>query len=600
MRARGGLLMLAAGAALFGAGLLCPAARATTSPPEAAAPPPHAGAPAGEIDRPAAGRPSPPPDSLRLRRPIELEGGRVLSVGEVRRHLPAGPGAPPLGSAEVGDALARLGARLVAQGRYEGRLELWPDSLGGARLLARDGPMARWASLAVRHAPADTAAPVRPRLDFARAGEPFDPRKLEQALESWLEESLDRGHPFAAARVESIAVAHGEVAAGIAFDAGPFHRVTEVAFPGLRSTRPSFLRRWIGFRPGRPYRESAWRDARIRLERTGLFTATEEPRIEPLPGGGARVHLPVEEARHNRIEGAIGYSGVRQSLSGFIDLELGNLFGGGRRLAARWERIREDQSRLGLEWREPLLGPLPVGAQVRLDQEDQDSTFSRLVLEGSLESFLGRDLAAYAGVEYHRSLLGVEPAERVRRVSSLFGGRWDGIRPGAWRGHRLEATIRSGRSEIRPPGGGPSRRVRVERGGVSAERYQPLRGPVLLRARVAGEALGREDPLPLSEALRFGGATTVRGWPEEGFLARRYLAGQIEVGPAFAGGRAYAFLDAAWWRTFLIPARDRDLLGYGLGLATENARRRVALDLAVPRGAGLGDGRLHIRLESRF
>jgi len=73
----------------------------------------------------------------------------------------------------------------------------------------------------------------------------------------------------------------------------------------------------------------------------------------------------VEEARHNRIEGAIGYSGVRQSLSGFIDLELGNLFGGGRRLAARWERIREDQSRLGLEWREPLLGPLPVGAQVR-------------------------------------------------------------------------------------------------------------------------------------------------------------------------------------------------------------------------------------------
>lgn len=533
-------------------------------------------------------------DSLRLREPVQVRGGSILSTREVRSRLPA-EASRALGRAAIAEALARLGLVLVESGRYEATLRLEAQG-DGAVLEVKEGPGARWDTLVV----AREEAAAGPELLGPARGERFDPRSLERLLDDWVAESTERGYPFASARIESVRVAAGEVRCAVGLDEGSFCRVAEADFPGLRATRPAFLHRWLRFRPDRPYRESHWQDARRRLERTGLFVSTGEPEVERLEEGRVRVRLPVEEGKHNRIEGALGYSGRAGSLSGFADVALGNLFGTGRLLAVRWDRLRRDQARLRLEWREPLLGPLPVGSRLTVDQEDRDSTLSRLVLEGRVETALGRDLSAYAGGEYHRSLLGAEPSERVRRVSSLLGLRWETVRAGHGRGRLLDAAVRTGRSHVRPPEGGPVRRVRLERGTVLAEESRPLRGSLGLRLRGTAEAIGRNDVLPLSDVLRFGGIATLRGHEEDAFTARRYLALQGEAGPVFEGGRAYLFADGAWWRTFPIPGRNRDALAFGAGVRAESAERRLTVDLGVPRGGSLGEGRLHIRLESRF
>ncbi len=537
--------------------------------------------------------PDDPPDSVRFSGPVLVRGGSILSARTVRVWLPIGLDGGGIARSRLEDGLAGLGRVLVDAGCFESKLGLMVDSAGTGILTVDDGPVARWDSLA-----ASTTGPSLFPL-HPGPGARFDAGRIERTLRAWVDATTERGHPFAVARIESLAVSGGRVRAGVRLDAGPYCRVEEVSFPGRTVTRESFLHRLVGFHAGMPFHESDWKAARRRLEQVGLFSSAGEPRVELRPVGGVRVVLPVEEAKHNRVEGAVGYSGRTRAVTGLLDLQLGNVLGTGRRFTVRWERARKEQSRLRLEARDPLLGPLPVGLRLSVEQEVRDSTYTTAVLELLGETALGSDFTALAGAEWRRSVLGHEPAERDRRVSSVFGGRWDTERPGAWSGGRLETTYRSGRTRVRPAGGGPEASLRLDRAELLTERFVGRDG-LVVRMGLRAAAVSRADSLPPSEALRFGGTKNLRGFADESLAARRYAAGQLEVGPAWPEARAYLFLDAAAWRPPGRAERDRDVLGFGIGLAQEAEGRRVVIDVAIPRGGSIADGRVHAQVERRF
>lgn len=550
--------------------------------------------------------------------PVEVRGGKTLSTREVRSRLPdLRPGAP-LDREGTRRALADLGQKLVAEGYLEAQILLiLPSEEQPARVEVIEGTQALWDTVRVFSAAPTaasataTAAAAAARLPVPALSGSFDPARFDALLWDWCDRWTENGHPFAEARIESLVVREGRVRAGLRLDPGPYLEVRELRFPGRTSTRESFLHRWLRFRPGRPYRESEWRGRLRRLEQSELFGRVGEPVLEILPATGSpggetarapalRIWMPVEETRHNRMEAALGLSGNSGRLSGFADLDLGNLFGTGRQVGFRWDRLQKDQSRLHLRFREPLLGPLPVGLRGSLEQEERDSTYTRLVAELLLETAVGWDLTAFAGGEYHRSLIGREPSERILRASSIVGGRWETVRPGRWRGGRLEGVFRSGRSRIRPPSGGPSHSLRLNRADLESERYWPLGDVLVLRTTVTAAALSPPDSLPPSEALRLGGGGTVRGYAEEEFASRRFGAAQLELGLGLPRERIYLFADGALYRPFGGRERSADLWGIGIGLASETASRRVALDLGMPRGGSLREGRLHLRVETRF
>jgi hypothetical protein len=549
-----------------------------------------------------------PEDSIRLGGKLVVRGGHLLSSGEVRARL-RGAGGAALGARETQQALASLGEKLIEAGYLEAEIRLEPTGNGGAVLYVDEGRRASWDSLIVRLAPAAESLAVlrpgslaRPRRGGVALPVPSgraDPAQLEALLWNWVDLWTEHGHPFAQATVDSITVDPGGIRAALRLDPGPELAVSAVSFPGRTGTREAFLRRWIRFRPGDPYRESQWDARRRRLEQSGLFVRVDDPALVPA-SDGLHVVLPVEEGRHNHLEGAIGYSGGSRTVSGFGDLELGNLFGTGRVLGVRWERLQKNQSRIRVAYREPLIGPLPVGAHVSVEQEIQDSTYTLVVGEAVAEAMVGWDMTAFAGGEYRRSVIGPEPSELTRRLSSLIGGRWDTMRPGRYRGGRLEASFRAGTSRVRPAGEEASRRLRLNRASFEVERFWPLGQTLILRGHATGSALSRSDSLSITEALRIGGAGSVRGYGEEEFATLRYLAGQAEVGLSLPQGRAYVFADAAWFRRFAFPRNNSDAVGYGVGLSSETAQRRLTVDLGLPRGGTLREGRLHVRLETRF
>lgn len=498
---------------------------------------------------------------------------------------------------DLEESLAALGRRLIADGFMESELRLQVDIDGEAVIFLRRGDRAQLGSLAVTgpHI-GDGPGPPRPEVRPGR----FEPQRFQEAIWHWVDRWTESGHPFAWAAVESLDVRDGVVRAHLRLDPGPLVTVEEVRFPGRAGTRQGFLERWTGFRPGRPYRESDWTRARRRLEQIGLFEWVDVHMLSRSGSDRHVVSVPVREGPHNRLQGMFGYSGQTKTMSGFLDLEVGNLFGTGRRLAILWERVRTDQGRTRLRYREPLLGPLPVGGRLRLEQEDRDSTYNQVVVEVRAETSLGTDLAISGGLEYRRALLGPEPSERIRRVSSVIGLSWDTIRPGRWQGGRFSVDYWSGESRVRPPDSGRTLKWGLDRVEVDSERFWRPASGWASRVRVRGAALSRADSVPRSEALRLGGIASVRGFEEEELATARHVSLQLEAGPAFPEGRFYAFLDAARFRRPGIRARDEDAIAYGIGISSETGARGVSVDLGLRRGAVLREGRLHLRVQTLF
>ncbi|MEZ4649260.1 MAG: hypothetical protein R3E97_10880 [Candidatus Eisenbacteria bacterium] len=503
-------------------------------------------------------------------------------------------------------ALARIGAALVRAGHLEAVITLHvPVDAGSAAgpidgspaaLRIASGPSARWEELRVQVRGGVEGPPLRaPEGAFVRS-------RLESELVAWIREWGEAGHPFAVAEVESLTVHAGQIRAGVRLDPGPKVEVAELAVPGLRGTRQAFLERWLGFREGETYREADLLRRQRRLERTGLFSWVGEPHIELIGPGAVRIHYPVEEGAHNRIEGALGYAGASGEVSGRVDLEFGNLFGTGRLAALRWERLGEDDSRLDLRYEEPMVPGTRVGASLEVFQQVQDTTFTLDRFEGRLFSDLGTDLTVSLGFEMRRSVLGSAPSDVVRRGSTVFGVEWETLRPGRLAGRRVDGSFRTGRSRYEFADG-TERSERLDRVEFAFESYW-RKGPVaVLRTvlRTAGLSGAKDRSLPVSEALWIGGAPGPRGWDEESFATRRYVSGQLEAGVALSGdrGRVSGVVDGAADRS-LATGDDERAGGWGLGLANESARRSVVVDYGIPFGDGFNQGRVHLRVRTRF
>lgn len=583
--------------------------------------PAHGQAPVPAAD-PASTLPSPVAiDTLRIEGHQRLRTAEVRNI--LRRAVTAGPdasgsarpGSPPaavLTPATLPLALERLGQRMVEEGHFEAEVE-WT----AAALRIREGPATLWDTLYVSIARADPApSPASPEgpevrdrdvdadplLDVDRLRGAFVADRFEQTLWQWVRDWSDRGHPFAVATVESLLVRDGTVRAGLRCDPGPFVRIDQVRFPGRTRTRADFLASWIRFRPGRPFRTSEWESRRRRLAQSGLFVRVGDVQLTPAVDGKAMAYIPVEEGPHNRLEGVLGVAGESSSISGYASVDLGNLFGTGRRLGLRWERVQDQQTRFRLNYTEPLILGLPVGARGSLEQQVQDSTYTLDRIEVLGEALVGWDLFVSAGLEARRAVLGSEPAERITRVSTVLGSRWDFLDPVRFEGGRVEFSFRTGTSRIEPPGRPPVRQ-RLDRVDVGGDRFVAVGGWLArLGVRAAGLSGASTDSLAVSEALWVGGAGSLRGYREEAFATRRYALGQLEVGLALPGegGRAYVFVDGGWLRRLAVPATTATRVGYGIGISTASPRRTVGLDFGIPRGQGFRDGRIHLKLETRF
>jgi outer membrane protein insertion porin family len=109
-----------------------------------------------------------------------------------------------------------------------------------------------------------------------------------------------------------------------------------------------------------------------------------------------------------------------------------------------------------------------------------------------------------------------------------------------------------------------------------------------------------------SDMIRFGGATTLRGYRELQFLATLALWANIEY--RFLTGRrsyVYGFFDPGYYsRTGIatpgLEGAEEFLFGYGAGIRTETPIGVVGVSFALGKGDSFSQGKVHVGLVNEF
>jgi outer membrane protein assembly factor BamA len=494
------------------------------------------------------------------------------------------------------------------------------------------GPAYAWESLQTSEDP-ETAgwlrrAGYRPRR--FRSGRPLQREDWTALRDSLLLEVGEAGYPFASVGLEKISwVAPGELSARVDVRRGPRVNVGQLTVPENARVRTLFLERYLGLKPGEPYRPSRIKRLASRLNQLPYLTLRGQPKVT-FRDSLAFIELPIERRPASRFDFVIGVlpnsaqNDNRLLITGELNGELYNGFGQGERIAVRFEQLRPQTQELALGLDYPFLFGLPFGVEGELDLYRRDSSFLNLnwrlaanyLREGNdrLSFFWQNRRTVIPGRGSATDPVNSATTDTLGVSRSLFGARLRRNRTdrrfSPRRGYTMDVSGAAGFRRLLdlPPGDSFG-----ERGGQYqleadlAYYVEPLNGVVAYFGLRGAAIISETIALP-NEQYRLGGGTLLRGFDQQSVFATDYQMLTTEL-RLLLGGNAYlfGFLDAA-----RVNARNKaqpDLatdypLGFGAGANFDTRAGIFGLSLALGRSNNipldLGAPKVHLGYLSVF
>jgi outer membrane protein insertion porin family len=451
-----------------------------------------------------------------------------------------------------------------------------------------------------------------------KPGERFHPERLERDIATMLDRVERSGRPLASASIEGFDdVDDGStcrVDIIIRVTPGPALTIGAVRVAGNSATTAATVRRASGLREGDLWTSRSAAAAVRRLHRTRLFTNVGEPLVELNEQQRLIITLPVTEGRHSSFDGMVGYlpptaDGGAGTITGLVDVRLGNLLGTARRLSLRWFQERQATQEIDVAYREPWVLDSEIDADLTFHQRKQDSLFVRQQV--GLGAFGRLDGSISVGGSYTQ--LSTTPIEGYGAsvLSSsdqrLFGLRFevdtrdDAVTPRV--GAFYAADLQAGRKRSSGVGVSTSTSMQRLRADV-AFAVSPFRAQTfIVEAHGIDVRSGTLDPADL---VRLGGATSVRGYREGEFLGSQLAWATLEH-RFFFTSRSFlgAFVDGAFisrpsLASIGLAASEVVRFGYGLTLRVDAPVGLLGVSIALGEGDGFGDAKLHVRVQSEF
>ena len=454
--------------------------------------------------------------------------------------------------------------------------------------------------------------------------------------EPYVTETLQRDLARSAGRLLALGYPRAELVPRVGLDAegvdltievtrGARARFAGVELVGGRGGSRPLATRLSGRRPGTPFAPLDEAALRRALEATGLFEQVGDARLALDGDGSLLVRVPVREGPPGTFDLVFGYlppaNGGAGGVVGSGRLSLRNPFGGGRRVDVALERTPGLVSGLDVAVADPFVAGLPVRLAASFSGYGRDSTFSRqrLRVEAGTPVAPGLEVSGSLAREavspgaYGATL--VDGASRITRSSGVFVGVGLAYRAldaplNPRRGVSLDVSAERGRRRREPdPATGLARSSPAQRRIAARARvYAPTlaRQTVVLGGDAAVVHTDREDASGAAaaysegELMRFGGATSLRGYDEDAFVGRA-------VGRVFAEYRvllgpqtfAFGFADLGYIDRPDLPGRAgarETAPGYGIGTQVRTGLGLATVTYALNPDVPAARGKVHVGL----
>ena len=458
-------------------------------------------------------------------------------------------------------------------------------------------------------------------------GEIFSSAILEKSLDQILTNYENTGFPFARIKIDAVSFEEDSTAKEyiadliLSINEGERSRIDKVQIEGNSKTKDYVVTRAARINSGDVYTQKIIDDIPNRLNRLRFFESVETPSFYLTASNSGVLKISLKEKETNSFDGIAGYvpgSGTNENgyFTGFININLRNLFGTGRAALIKWQQENRNSQELELRYLEPWLFNFPFNVEISLFQRKQDSTYVQRNIEAHLEYLANEDFSAALILNSQSTI----PTERnngtflVFNSSSLTTGfslkadtRDDYYAPA--KGLLFTTSYKFTKKSINGPQslitGITQTKYNHQRIEFDFSFFQRLFERQILSLAFHGREL-RGSSLELSDLYFLGGTNSLRGYREKQFQGNRILWSNLEYRYLISGRTyAFAFFDSGYFlrnedEQLKIPQNSAYKTGYGFGLNIETGLGMLGVSFALGNGDSFTDGKIHFGIINEF
>ncbi len=456
---------------------------------------------------------------------------------------------------------------------------------------------------------------------------PLTSSNIDFALSEVLDYYEDKGFPFSSIRIESVeftddSTKENHLANLILYiDAGTNSKIDKIEIDGNDKTKDFVIIRALQFRIGEEYSQKKIDAVPDRLNRLRFFELVEPPTFYFNSKQEGVLKISVKEKQTNFFDGIMGYVPAANDkeggyLTGFVNVNLRNLFGTGRAAFLRWQQENSSSQELELRYLETWLFDFPFNIEGKLFQRKQDSTYIQRDLEARLEYLATDEISASILISTQSTIPSVLNSTNftVFNSSSFTSGvnfkidtRNDFYAPtkGIYFNNTYKYTSKriNGSSALITQD--TKTDITLQRLEFDFNIFQQLFQKHVAAFGIHGREL-RGDDVELSDLYFLGGTNSLRGYREKQFQGNRILWSNLEY-RFLLSRRSFAFLffDSGYFlrnedRRKNIPEISSFKIGYGFGLNIETGLGVLGVSFALAKGDSFGEGKIHFGIVNEF
>ena len=429
------------------------------------------------------------------------------------------------------------------------------------------------------------------------------------------------GYPFYSVKIDSLFFHDNEnnflVDLFISPSKGRLCRFDKFIFKGNEKTKDYVLERELRIGKSELYNQEIVDDIPAILNKTGFFRKVENPEFLIDETGKGILRITLEEKNTNNFDGILGYvpgsGNTKGYFTGFVNINLRNLFGTGRAALIKWNQETQSTQELELKYFEPWLFSYPFSLSLGLYQRKQDSTYVQRNLNTELDYVADKNITA-SFLASSESVIPSEnslPENTVYNSSQITTGlslRIDtrddlyAPRSGLLFINSYKYTSKTIEDETLTDVNSDNNLQRFE---VDLSFYKTIfTSQVVSLALHAREMRG--SFIELSDLYFLGGTSTLRGYRERQFSGNRLIWSNLEYRYLFdIRSYFFLFLDSGYFMRREEPQLnvsfyDDYKTGYGLGISLETAIGILKVSYALGEGDSFSEGKIHFGIANDF
>ncbi len=454
----------------------------------------------------------------------------------------------------------------------------------------------------------------------------FNKFEIENAVNQSLDYYENNGYPFTQVNIKSFFFFNDSLTHQtktdifISIDKLKKSKIDKIEVVGNTKTNIGVIIRNSRLKVGELYSEKRINDIPRQLNKLRFFRVIGKPKYYFNSKDEGILQIDVKELQTNQFDGIIGYVPASPNrkgyFTGFVNINLRNMFGTGRGASIKWQQENQSTQELELKYLEPWIFNYPFNIKLDLFQRKQDSTYVQRKFTGNIEFLATENISASLIFSTESTIPNQSNSNRFTVFNSnifttgvdlIIDTRNDILLPKS--GIYFNNSYKFSSKKIN----GPQKyltsstilKSTMQRLELGFSFYYSIFKNNVVSFSVNAKEL-KSNSIETSDLFRFGGTNTVRGYREKQFLGNRIIWSNLEYRFMLPPeSYAFAFYDLGYYlkngnKILGINEEAGIISSYGLGFSFTTALGLLKVSYAIPKGGALNKGLIHFGIQNEF